>query len=57
MMARRPAINFALVDLILAAHRFRSDLFAVRKAAFDGRNRAFRVRACAPAEAADLNTP
>ncbi len=39
-----------------AARRFRSHLGAVRKATFDARNRAFRVRACARAEAADLDT-
>jgi hypothetical protein len=57
LVARRPAVNFPLVgfdsQLSIGSVRF---LSAVRKAAFDGRNRAFRVRACARAEAADFNT-
>jgi hypothetical protein len=38
----------------LLGHRFRSHSPQVRKAAFDGRNRAFRVRACARAEATTM---
>ena len=48
-------LNFGMRS-ILSHPRVRSNLIAIRKAAFDGRTHVFRVRACARAEATDLNT-